>query len=435
MALEKRMSSGLLPYDCRFVILARVMSSRLKPAPPDSGFARNKVKLLTGMGIGLCPILLSAVMLSSCASDRKDDSGDLENVTVDYEMAERTIDWLEYIDSGADEESVRRFFFDQVAPTAGCRVIISHWARFMEWDNETFYQFILKALDRTPTDDSLYNDDSSLTRFGQRRALWQAAMKNTDKLRQDIQSLKDMNARERAFKIAKEHLPEDAKLSNQFYVVLFGASSAFSVGERNGFDLLQLPKNPDGSVNTQRTLRTFAHEMHHSGFSYLSERDLGKLGEAGELLLVGLLTAEGMPTWFINKTMEHLDELEQSADPSDRELAADWRRHLGRLPQLYREAESEIKSALGSAEAVKGMFQRWMGGMQGPAYVLGADMMSVIERNLGANQAYALAADFRKLLVTYNRAALKANSEGDSLFVFDQKLAEDIAEFAGAESR
>ena len=80
-------------------------------------------------------------------------------VTIDFEMVEKGIQWLEFINTGADDKAIKKYFMSHVAPTNGCQAIIHHWARFKEWNNETFYQFIMTAMERIPTDKKFKKED------------------------------------------------------------------------------------------------------------------------------------------------------------------------------------------------------------------------------------------------------------------------------------
>lgn len=77
---------------------------------------------------------------------------DKDTVTVDYPMAERAIDWLEFINTGPDNKAIKQYFMTKVAPTKGCKPIIHHWRRFMKWNNDEFLKFIMGALNKIPTD-------------------------------------------------------------------------------------------------------------------------------------------------------------------------------------------------------------------------------------------------------------------------------------------
>ena len=76
-------------------------------------------------------ILLAALGTLSCGT-RKEEQPPVkaDTVTINTTMAERGVDWLDLINSGADHDRIRDFFMSNVAPTAGCRSIIHHWARF-----------------------------------------------------------------------------------------------------------------------------------------------------------------------------------------------------------------------------------------------------------------------------------------------------------------
>ena len=80
---------------------------------------------------------------------------------------------------------------------------------------------------------------------------------------------------------------------------MFGGSSAYAVGDVNGYDLLQLPRNVDGSIDIDDAMRTFAHEMHHTGASYCQERGMSEVKDRDRIDLVGVLSNEGMPIYYI----------------------------------------------------------------------------------------------------------------------------------------
>jgi len=354
-----------------------------------------------------------------------------QTVTVDYQMAEKAIEWLEYIKDEHDLEKIKKYFMTEVAPTEGCQSIIKHWQRFRDWNEEIFFNFIMEALNRIPTDKSLKNEDGSQTSFGLRQSLWLDALNNTGKLRGYLNELREARVKEAALDLARKYLPEEADISNRFYVVLFGASSAFSVGEENGYDLLQLPKRPDGEIDVQNVIETFAHEMHHSGFSNCTDKHMSEVKNKERVMLVGILAAEGMPTHFINRIKENLHWLRSSSNEFSRMLASQWEENLSRLSQLYQEAEKDIGLNMKREIGQKEIFEKWVSGLQGPAYVLGSDMFSVIERYLGLEEAKNVARDYRLLLSVYNRAAEKARAAGENLFLFDKDLVRRLENFAG----
>lgn len=380
-------------------------------------------------------LAFSIIFFSSLCSGPEQPATEKKNsVTVNYDMAEAAIAWLEYVETEPGLDNIRQRFMADVAPTGGCQAIIHHWARFREWDEKTFLTFILEALGEIPATQALENEDGTLTSFGRRVKLWTYALNNTIQLREDLSLLKKAGVRDTALEMARAYLPDDADISNRFYVVLFGASSAFSVGEENGFDLLQLPKRPSGEIFVENVIETFAHEMHHSGFSSCTKKHMTDVDNEDRIMLVGLLAAEGMPTYFINRVRENLPVLKGSQNEMHQMLAAQWEKNLNRLPELYEQAENDIKLNMNGEIGQQEIFKTWMSGLQGPAYVLGSDMFAVIEEYLGLGEAKKIAQDCRLLLSIYNRAAEKANAGGGNRFVFDAELVQRLQHFTGIET-
>lgn len=374
----------------------------------------------------LSPLLLLPG-LAGCAATTP--AASVETVHVDFEMAERAIDWVQLAHDGASDEELRERFFATVAPTEGCQVIVRHWARFREWNEELFFEYAMKGLGRMPSDEPLVDEQGSRTRYGVSRETWGRALADPGAVRADLEALRAADPARRGGELARRYLPADASITNDFYVVLFGGSTAFSVGEANGFDLLQMPKRADGSLDVERTVKIFAHEMHHSGFDDAVRKHMGAAADLDELNLVGVLTAEGSATCLVNRTRERLDELRSSHDPGDRELAADWDRHLANLDALYALAQEDVRKNLAGELSTDDLVRHWLAGAQGPAYVVGADMIATIERELGLPAVLEVIQDYRRLLSRYDRAAIRANEAGASLFVFDQDLADAVAAF------
>jgi hypothetical protein len=365
-------------------------------------------------------LLLTCLAFVAC-SDQK-AAKPAEQVSIDYTMTDEALNWLQLIGDGAGEDDIRAYFMAHVAPTEGCQSIVHHWARFMEWDSDKFLTFVLEGLGKIECDRPLENADGSLTSLGRRRMLWTSALENLDQLQRDVASLKQMRLTDSAAALAARYLPQNAQLKADFYIVLFGGSSAYSVGGENGFDMLQMPRTEDGSLDVEDALRTFAHELHHTGFAWLNDSIV-----SDNTKLVGILAAEGAPTYFIDGFPGRADIYAQSHDKLQNDVARDWHKHQRRLPELYAQAAVDIERNLTGAATTGEVFDIWMGGIKGSAYVLGADMYATIDRYLGPDSAKTVIGDHRKLLTIYNAAARKANAGGAECFLFDDSLATRVA--------
>ncbi len=87
-------------------------------------------------------------------------------VTVGYDMADAGLRWMEMETAGADNQSLHEAFIREVAPTAGCKAIIRHWARFRDWDEEVVFGFVMEALGRKATDQPLVDGNGHPTLLG-----------------------------------------------------------------------------------------------------------------------------------------------------------------------------------------------------------------------------------------------------------------------------
>jgi hypothetical protein len=107
---------------------------------------------------------------------------------------------------------------------------------------------------------------------------------------------------------------------------------------------------------------------------------------------------------------------------------------LAALPELYARAEVDIGRSLDGELTTEQLITRWLGGMQGPVYAVGADMMRMIDAHLGQDEAVNLARDCRQLLVIYNRAARVAQQSGEQAFVFAEALATRLQEHSSRDT-
>jgi len=365
-------------------------------------------------------LLFACLVLIGCSGEAA--AGPADHVSIDYAMTDEALNWLQIVKNGAEEDEIREYFMTHVAPTEGCQSIVHHWARFMEWDSDKFLTFVLEGLGTIECDGPLENADGSLTGLGRRRMLWTSALENLDQLKRDVATLKQMHLTDTAAALAARYLPSNAQLNARFYIVLFGGSSAYSVGGENGFDMLQMPRNDDGSLDVEDALRTFAHELHHTGFASLNDSIV-----SSNTRLAGILAAEGAPTYFIDGYPGRAGVYERSHDKMQNDVARDWHKHQERLPELYAQAAVDIERNRTGEVPPDELFSYWMGGIKGRAYVLGADMYATIDRYLGLDSAKAVMADHRKLLTIYNAAARKANAGGAECFLFDDSLAMQLA--------
>ena len=83
--------------------------------------------------------------------------------------------------------------------------------------------------------------------------------------------------------------------------------------------------------------------------------------------LVGILAAEGAPTYFIDGFPGRADIYAQSHDKIQTDVARDWLKHQKRLPELYAQTALDIERNLNGEATTNEIFNTWMGGIKGAA--------------------------------------------------------------------
>jgi len=348
-----------------------------------------------------------------------------DKVIFNYEAAEKMIKWLKHMKEGADEKSLKNEFFNTVVKTEGYQTVLKHWSRFFEWNEEILYDWILHRLGKKQFDKPVIERDGNKVFFEYSVGLWRKAFSDPGAVEKDLQMLKEFNIKEQAIELARDYLPEEANLDARFYVVLFGGSGAFSVGDVNGFDLLQMMRKDDGTLFVGEIMRIFAHELHHTGFSDYFKNHGAETNKNEKLYLLSILMSEGTPTAFINNMP---DALQYYTGEIGFNLRKDWKFALTHLDSLYAQIETDVISSINKGWNQE-MFGRWMGGWQGPAYSVGADIMRTIGTHLGKKRIYEMFRDVRLLPETYNEAAEKAVKKGEKKYLFTKSFIRKVRDF------
>lgn len=367
-------------------------------------------------------LLLSFIMLLVCFCQEKTTRNE---VIFDYTGAEKMIEWLGKMKKGTSMENLEHEFFSDVVTTKGYKAILSHWSRFFEWNEEILFDWIMIRLGKKQFDDPVIERDANKEFFEYSKNLWQKALADPQKLATDLQQLKELNVKERSIDLARNYLPPEVKLNAKFYIVLFGASGAFSVGDVNGFDLLQLMRKQDGSIFTEEVMRLFAHELHHTGFTYFREHHAVENDDDNKLYLLKLLVSEGTPTALINDMPE---ALKYYTGETGENLRKDWEFALNHKDSLYARVEEDVLKSMESGWT-DSMFRRWMGGWQGPAYVIGADIVRTIYDHLGKEALFKTFKDVRILPEIYNNAAKLAQEKGKDKYLFSEEFIKHLKNF------
>lgn len=340
-----------------------------------------------------------------------------DSIVVDFEMAESIISLINYARIEPDVKKVKELYYHTITTTEGYKCLIKHLSRFAYWDDEKYFDYLLNEIFIVNGIVQNVYDKNDLS-----KKLWKKVFNQTDSLKKIIAELKQYDLHSKALILSRKYLPPESNINISFYFIIHGSTPAFSIGKSNAIDLLHIPKKKDGQLDIERLITTIAHEIHHSGFfDYIQKTNPACLSDS-RFTLLGTMVAEGMPTYYINQMPEKLDDLMNSSSEFDIEVAKDWEKHGSNLLTLFKKAQTDIKRNLDNSITHEEIFNDWMKGAQGAAYVLGANMFKVIDKYLGLEHALEVLIDFKKLLTVYNQAVYLAQNDKQTLFQFDNEI-------------
>lgn len=244
-----------------------------------------------------------------------------------------------------------------------------------------------------------------------------AALGRSALFRQALNALSEADLPPRAAEAASHYLPQGLTLDARLYVLVDGMSSGYALPGKLVLDLLQLPFDGRGEVDLNRVRATLAHELHHLGVAELG-KDLGSRVQVDPernlaLEFVGGWLAEGSATHLLSRVT-----------PESGAAAWDcWSQHLANLEGHYRRGEALtlrlLEGPVSREEAMDEIRPFFAGGLYGPAYVMGAEMVRTVLEVYSLNSLIACLEDPRLFPKIYNDAARRLNeADGGNRYFF-----------------
>lgn len=348
---------------------------------------------------------------------------------VDFSMAEKSIEWIKLIRGGSNKAEQEIFFKNNISITSGADSIKKYWRSITEGEIpelNTYFFHLLKKREPGKT----WNISVLTRKWYQRsRELLLKVYKKPDFYKNILEKLKKYDIAGEALKLAGECLPDVSLDDIKIEFIFFGHSLAFTVENMCVYDFLQLPVDKKGNIFIDEVIQTLAHEIHHLGFKRISNNKMTGVVNMEKLSLIWMLSSEGIPTFYIDKPFKKINEFKKRKDILYKRIASDWKKHKENLNDLYIEAENDISLALKGGLSLSAINWKWNEGVKGAVYVLGSDMISVIDEFLGKDAVMDVIADYRKLITIYNSAAKAGNRAGREFYVFSDKIGDMISGF------
>ena len=263
---------------------------------------------------------------------------------------------------------------------------------------------------------------------GLRKDVWPSlrwGRTNTSLLAQRIEEVKRLDLSHNAVALASRFLPERVALSPRLYVVIGGRAGAASLaGDEIYFDVLATSyRAANGTLQYPTAAQIgeyFAHEIHHLGLSQIIDRTRRRLrlsnSEQRAFNFLTALIMEGGASYLING---HRSLRVMRRDPQFAET-------LKKSDELVKLSEHVLRSLLEDnldGEAYEKATTPFLGSGWHSA---GATMLAAIDRVGGLRAVLKVLRDPRRLLVAYNRAVTKFQSN-PAPPVFDARLVKRIS--------
>ena len=223
------------------------------------------------------------------------------------------------------------------------------------------------------------------------------------------------------------YLPETAVIRAKVYPVIKPAKNSFV------FDLSNDPAiflYLDEHLSRAAFGNTVAHELHHIGFGTAcppkSDKEDAALADPRRKVLRWMgAFGEGFAMLAAAGGSRKHPHLTSSVEDRAR-----WDRDVANFDTDLKKVESfffELLSGKLSEEAELGKARSFYG-IQGPWYTVGWKMASIIEDELGRDSLIECFCDSRKLLKTFNAAALMHSKRtGNRVAMWDEKLISEVS--------
>jgi hypothetical protein len=256
----------------------------------------------------------------------------------------------------------------------------------------------------------------------------------SDQLLERAQALEETLARWKradvtgAARKALAYLPREARISAKIYPVIKPRDNSFVFDVKNDPAIFLYL---DPMVSGEKFENTLAHELHHIGYagSCPSKRTSDEIARLPP-------NAQTVLTW-IGAFSEGFAMLAAAGGPdihphavSKAEDRARWDKDVANFDADLKKVEafflSILDKRLSEEEVQKTAYSFY--GIQGPWYTVGWKMLVLIEKTYGRAKLIECMCDQRKLLQTYNKAAIKHNRRAQRpLPLWSERLIRNIS--------
>ncbi len=362
------------------------------------------------------------------------------NVEMDVSSCSRMFQILTAMKGGATEARVSAML-DSVLQTKAYQTMFLHYNR--SWRPNHLPVSVFKRMILSLRFNGAYRAGEN-QRADQMLVFWRKFYDDPDLYRRNLEQLAGTDLGRLVndgVRYAQSWLPPGWQIPD-FYVPIHpdGGSRAFTIGNAQGYDFFQLPRDSSGTILWRDLVVTISHESHHLG---QMGRMPGPMSAADSVAyqFVTMFVGEGTATKFIDDVpggcVPVVDSSRQDPRFGDSEVGKWWRKYTEEGPELFARMTAAFDSAyagrLSQEDLRLEMGQYWLQGYVSPVYYIGADLFGAVYHGYGKEGAFAAMRDPRQLFRLYDEA-LKRRPEllGDCYVIPDSTVRHALAIGAGA---
>lgn len=355
--------------------------------------------------------LLPLVLCVFTAASLSPRSAAARNVEVDVSSCSRMFDILTAMRSGAAQDRVSAML-DSVLETKPYQTMFLHYNR--SWRPNHLPVAVFKRMILSLGFDGVYRAGEN-QRADQMRVFWKKFYDDPELYRKNLEQLAGTDLRRlinEGVLYAQGWLPPEWHIPD-FYVPIHpdGGSSAFSIGNAQGYDFFQLPRDSSGSILWRDLVVTISHESHHLG---QMGRMPGPMSASDSVAyqFVAMFVGEGTASKFVNDypggCVPVVDPARQDPRFGSSEVGRWWQKYTDRGPELFARMvatfDSTYAGLLSEEDLRLEMGQYWLQGYISPVYYVGADLFGAVYFGHGKEGAFTAMRDPRQLFRLYDEA-------------------------------
>lgn len=341
-------------------------------------------------------------------------NGFSQKVSVDISSCQAMMNVIDELKSGRGKDQVSKEL-DSIFKTRPFVIMFDHYNRPYRPDHlpiDVFKRMILSVK---------YPDEykkGEKERADQMLVFWKLFYERPDFYRRSISQLQESSLDQlinEGIQYAQSWLPPGMKIPDfDFYIIPNGGSGAFAIGNSQGHDFFQLPRDPvTGLIKLNELIANISHESHHLGINIDYPKHISHKDSLAFRFLT-VFVAEGTATKLVDNAPGGCVPVVNKKHAVNFDTAAYslWNRYTGIEDSLFRDmfrVIDKIYSGAFNQDSINYSIRNyWLAGaIKGPAYFVGSELYGAVYFSLGKKLLFEAITHPNELFRLYMEAIKK----------------------------